>query len=58
MKKRIGLSVVLGLTADLCRAFARATMEGWKYCFDHHEEALDVVIKSMRELHLPTSRIH
>ena len=43
---------------DLCRAFARATMEGWKYCFDHHEEALDIVIKYMRELHLPASRIH
>jgi NitT/TauT family transport system substrate-binding protein len=43
---------------DLCCAFARATMEGWEYCFDHHEEALDIVIKYMRELHLPASRVH
>ena len=43
---------------DLCRAFARATIEGWEYCFDHHEEALDIVIKYMRELHLPVSRVH
>jgi NitT/TauT family transport system substrate-binding protein len=42
----------------LCCAFAKATMEGWKYCFDHHEEALDIVIKYMKELHLPASRVH
>lgn len=43
---------------DLCCAFVQATIEGWRYCFDHHEEALDVVIRSMKELNLPTSRVH
>lgn len=44
--------------SELCHAFFRATMEGWTYCFDHHEEALDIVIKHMKELHIPASRVH
>lgn len=43
---------------ELCHAFVRATMEGWTYCFDHHEEALDIVIKYMKELYIPASRVH
>ena len=42
----------------LCCAFVRATLEGWEYCFDHHDEALDVVLKYMREQHMPASRVH
>jgi NitT/TauT family transport system substrate-binding protein len=42
----------------LCCAFAKATMEGWEYCFNHREEALDIVIKYMKELHIPASRVH
>ncbi|MDH5705995.1 MAG: ABC transporter substrate-binding protein [Candidatus Aminicenantes bacterium] len=43
---------------ELCCAFVRATMEGWEYCFEHHEEALDIVIKYMKELYIPASRVH
>lgn len=43
---------------DLAAAFVRASLEGWRYVFDHPEEALDIVIKHMREAHLPAIRVH
>jgi NitT/TauT family transport system substrate-binding protein len=43
---------------DLCHVFVRATIEGWEYCIEHHEEALDIVIKYMKEFHIPASRVH
>ncbi len=42
----------------LVKAFVRASLEGWRYAFDHSEEALDVVIKYMREAQLPANRVH
>jgi len=48
------------LAADpaLARAFVHASMEGWRYAFAHPEEALDIVIRRMREAHLPANRVH
>jgi NitT/TauT family transport system substrate-binding protein len=42
----------------LADAFVAATLEGWRYAFDHPEEALDIVIKYMREARLPANRMH
>jgi len=42
----------------LAAAFVDASMEGWRYAFDHPDEALDIVIKHMREAHLPANRSH
>jgi len=42
----------------LCSAFAEASMEGWKYAFDHPEKALDIVLKYMEEAHIPANRMH
>ena len=40
------------------KAFATASLEGWRYAFAHPEEALDIVIRYMREAQLPANRIH
>ncbi|SNR75846.1 NitT/TauT family transport system substrate-binding protein [Humidesulfovibrio mexicanus] len=48
------------LKADpaLCRAVVDASLRGWRYAFDHPEEALDIVLARMREAHVPVSRVH
>lgn len=48
------------LAADpaLAEAFVAASLEGWRYAFAHREEALDIVIRRMREAHLPANRVH
>jgi len=41
-----------------CKAFADATMEGWRYAFNNPEETLAVVMRIMKEHHLPTNISH
>ncbi|MGR9071541.1 MAG: ABC transporter substrate-binding protein [Gammaproteobacteria bacterium] len=43
---------------DLAAAFVDASLEGWRYAFEHPDETLDVVIKQIREAHLPANRNH
>jgi len=43
---------------DVCRDFADATMQGWLYAINHHEEALTMVMNAMRDAHLPVNRPH
>jgi NitT/TauT family transport system substrate-binding protein len=43
---------------ELCADFAAATMEGWEYCRDHPDEALDIVMRKTAEAHVPTNRVH
>ncbi|MGZ4997653.1 MAG: ABC transporter substrate-binding protein [Methylobacter sp.] len=42
----------------LAAAFVDASLEGWRYAFDHPDEALDIVIKHMRDAKLPANRMH
>ncbi|MCK9620130.1 MAG: ABC transporter substrate-binding protein [Methylobacter sp.] len=42
----------------LAAAFVDASLEGWRHAFDHPDEALDIVIKYMREAKLPANRMH
>lgn len=42
----------------LARAFAEASLEGWRYAFDHPDQALDIVIRTMKEAKLPANRAH
>jgi NitT/TauT family transport system substrate-binding protein len=46
--------------ADPARAdaFAKASLEGWRYAFDHPEETLDIVIRHMMEAKIPANRAH
>jgi NitT/TauT family transport system substrate-binding protein len=39
-------------------AFVKACFEGWQYAFEHPSEALDIVLKYMRQAHIPANRIH
>jgi NitT/TauT family transport system substrate-binding protein len=43
---------------ELCRAFAEATLEGWAYCRDHPEEALQSVMGHARDARVPTNAVH
>jgi len=43
---------------DLCRAVARASVQGWRYAFDHPDEALSIVMSHVSAAHLPTNRMH
>ena len=43
---------------ERCRAFARASLEGWRYARAHPEETLDVVMRYIEADHLPTNRPH
>ena len=33
-------------------------MEGWEYCRDHPDEALDIVMRETAAAHVPTNRVH
>ncbi|WP_051328043.1 ABC transporter substrate-binding protein [Desulfatirhabdium butyrativorans] len=41
----------------LCR-FVQASFDGWRYAFDHPEEAIDIVLAAMRRESVPASRSH
>lgn len=43
---------------ELAGAFAKASLEGWRYAFDHPDEALDIVIRYMKKENLPANRSH
>jgi NitT/TauT family transport system substrate-binding protein len=43
---------------EKCRAFVRASMEGWLYAFHHTEESLDVVMRYVKAANMPTTRVH
>lgn len=42
----------------LAKAFVAASLEGWRYAFEHPDQALDIVIKQMRAAQLPANRAH
>jgi len=42
----------------LACAFVEASIEGWRYAFDHQDLALDVIIKYLSREHLPANRMH
>lgn len=44
--------------SGLAAAFAKASIEGWRYAFDHSEEALDIVLRHMKEAKIPANRAH
>ena len=43
---------------ELAAAFVKASLEGWRYAFDHPEEALDIVLRHMHEAKIPANRAH
>lgn len=43
---------------ELCCRFAKASLEGWRYAFEHPDEALEIVMKYAREAKTGTNRVH
>jgi NitT/TauT family transport system substrate-binding protein len=43
---------------ELCCNFVKASLEGWKYAFEHPEEAIDIVMKYVKEANIGTNRVH
>jgi NitT/TauT family transport system substrate-binding protein len=43
---------------ERCRRFVAASFEGWRYAFEHPEEALDIVLHYMERAHIPANRVH
>ncbi len=52
------LAETLRQDPELVAAFVRASLEGWDYAFTHPDEAIDIVLKYMREAKVPANRIH
>ncbi len=42
----------------LAHAFVQASLEGWRYAFDHPKEAVEVTLKYMRQAGLPANSAH
>ncbi len=42
----------------LTESFVEASLDGWRYAFAYPEEALDIVVKYMREAKVPAIRVH
>ncbi len=43
---------------ELCKAFVRASIEGWQYAFSHPEKALDIVMSNLKAARIPATRVH
>jgi NitT/TauT family transport system substrate-binding protein len=43
---------------SLSCAFVKASIEGWKYAFENPDEAIEIVLKYMRNSKLPANRAH
>ncbi len=43
---------------ELCKKFVEATLEGWRYAFDHPEEAVDLILKHIKKSNLPVNKAH
>jgi NitT/TauT family transport system substrate-binding protein len=39
-------------------AFVRVSLAGWRYAFEHPDEALDIVLRYMQTAHVPANRAH
>ncbi|MEI7481334.1 MAG: ABC transporter substrate-binding protein [Elusimicrobiota bacterium] len=39
-------------------AFVKATLEGWTYAFKHKDEAVEIVLRRMRDARIPANRMH
>jgi len=52
------LEKLWGESPEDCGKFVAATLEGWRYAFEHPEEALDIVMAICDQAHTGTNRSH
>lgn len=43
---------------EMCRAFVKATLEGWKMVFENEQEALNITIRFIKNAGLPVNQAH
>jgi NitT/TauT family transport system substrate-binding protein len=43
---------------EICRAFVKASLEGWRRAFAEPELALDITMANLRRCHIITNRVH
>ena len=43
---------------DICRAFVRASLQGWRQAFSDPEQALDITMRNLKKAHITTNRTH
>lgn len=43
---------------ELCERFIAASLEGWKYAFEHPEETIDIVVANLRAAKYPANKAH
>ena len=43
---------------DICRSFIEATLEGWRYAFDHPDEAINIILGHVKLANLPVNKAH
>ena len=43
---------------ELCRSFVKASQEGWLYVYANPDDAVDIVMKLLRDAHIPANRVH
>ncbi len=43
---------------EVCCRFVRASFEGWRYAFEHQDEALEIVMRHANEANTATNRWH
>jgi len=44
--------------ADICRAFVRASLQGWQRAFADPEAALEIIMRNLKKAHVTTNRAH
>jgi NitT/TauT family transport system substrate-binding protein len=52
------LSDMLKKNDRICRNIVSASLEGWRYAFDHPVEAIDIVMIYTQQAHVGTNRVH
>jgi NitT/TauT family transport system substrate-binding protein len=52
------LSEMLKREDRICGKVVSASLEGWRYAFDHPDEAIDIVMTYVQEAHIGTNRVH
>ncbi|EGB14779.1 ABC transporter substrate-binding protein [Pseudodesulfovibrio mercurii] len=43
---------------EVCAGLVRATLKGWRWAFEHKDEALDIVLRHMEAARVPAGRAH
>jgi len=43
---------------ELCKAFVKASLEGWQYAFENKKEAVKIILKYQKKANIPANSVH